>query len=161
MTHKIRIEGVRLRFAAAHFATFGGDLEPLHGHNYSVTAEIEGRLTPDSWVIDFSDAKRIVRRICERLDHKFLLQASPLLSVAHSPGELHVTFADRRYVFPTSDVAVLPIDNTTAERLAEMFAQEIAGKLQESGVANVMSITVGVEEMPGQSGWFTLTIDNS
>jgi 6-pyruvoyltetrahydropterin/6-carboxytetrahydropterin synthase len=161
MTHKIRIEGVRLRFAAAHFATFGGKLEPLHGHNYSVTAEIEGSLTPDSWVVDFSDAKRIVRQMCERLDHKLLVQTSPLLKVAYDEGDLHLRFDDRRYVIPRSDVVILPIDNTTAERLAELFAGELAARLQEVGMRNVMSITAGVEEMPGQSGWFTQSIDRA
>jgi 6-pyruvoyltetrahydropterin/6-carboxytetrahydropterin synthase len=157
MTHKIRVEGQRLRFAAAHFATFGGDLEPLHGHNYSVTAEIEGTLTADSWVIDFSDAKRIVRSLCKQLHHKLLLQAdSPHLQITTGPTECEVRFNDRRYVFPAADVIHLPIDNTTAERLAEWFAGQLAEKLSQTRVHNVMSITVGVEEMPGQSGWFTL-----
>jgi 6-pyruvoyltetrahydropterin/6-carboxytetrahydropterin synthase len=88
------------------------------------------------------------------------VQSSPLLKIAYDEAEVHIRFNERRYVVPTSDVEVLPIDNTTAERLAELFAGEIASKLQESAANNVMSITVGVEEMPGQSGSFTLATDN-
>ena len=155
-SHKIRIEHEGLLFAAAHFATYRGELEPLHGHNYRVIVEIEAPLSDDSWVADFGDVKHIVQRICDRLHHRFLLQTSPLVSVAPGEREVEVSFGERRYVFPAADVERLPIDNTTAERLAEWFTQEIVTKLPEMGISNVMSITVGVEEMPGQSGWFTL-----
>ncbi|MBV9711092.1 MAG: 6-carboxytetrahydropterin synthase, partial [Ktedonobacteraceae bacterium] len=33
---KVKIEGGYLRFSAAHFITFGGRCERLHGHNYGV-----------------------------------------------------------------------------------------------------------------------------
>ena len=48
MTYRITLEQNTLRFAAAHFATFGGDCEPLHGHNYGVTLELAGSLTRES-----------------------------------------------------------------------------------------------------------------
>ena len=38
----VTVESVRLRFAAAHMATIGGELEPLHGHNYEVRARVDG-----------------------------------------------------------------------------------------------------------------------
>ena len=41
-TFQVRVEGIQ--FDAAHFATFGGDCEPLHGHSYDVAAEVEGDL---------------------------------------------------------------------------------------------------------------------
>ena len=31
----VTVSGVRLKFASAHMATLGNELEPLHGHNYS------------------------------------------------------------------------------------------------------------------------------
>lgn len=159
MTHRITLEGGSLRFAAAHFATFGGDCEPLHGHNYAVRVEICGTLSGDSWVVDFSEGRRIVADICRELDHKFILQAdSPLLGVAKTGEECQVTFADRRYVMPLSDVAELPIDNSTAERLAEWIAGRVAAQLAALGADNVESVTVGVEEAPGQAGWFTLGV---
>jgi hypothetical protein len=42
--------------------------------------------------------------------------------------------------------------------LAEWFVGRIAVELRSRGAENVSSITVGVEEMPGQSGWFTRSL---
>ena len=42
---KVKVEGGNLRFSSAHFITFGGKCERLHGHNYGVLVEIEGTLT--------------------------------------------------------------------------------------------------------------------
>lgn len=157
MTHKITIERNKLRFSAAHFTTFGGECEPLHGHNYDLFVEIEGSLTDDSWVVDFSAAKRLVAGICDELDHKFLLPTlNTSLNVTVSGSECEITFGDRRYVMPDSDVVQLEIDNSTAERLAEWFAGRIRSGLRELGADNIVSLTVGVEEAPGQTGWFTL-----
>ena len=157
MTHRITIERNALRFAAAHFTTSGGECEPLHGHNYAVTVEIAGSLTPDSWVIDFSAAKALVRGLCKELDHKFLVPAaSTEVTATRSGGELELKWGERRYVMPEADAVSLDVDNTTAERLAEWFAGRIAAALRSRGAGNVTSVSVGVEEMPGQAGWFTL-----
>jgi 6-pyruvoyltetrahydropterin/6-carboxytetrahydropterin synthase len=157
MSHRISIERNTLQFAAAHMATFGGETEPLHGHSYDVIVQIDGALSADSWVIDFGDAKRLVRAICQELDHKLLLAVrSKAMRFEDEDGVVTIqTSTDKRYVIPKSDVAMLEIDNTTAERLAEWFAGRIASALREAGVSNVTAITVGIEEMPGQAGWFT------
>jgi 6-pyruvoyltetrahydropterin/6-carboxytetrahydropterin synthase len=150
------LERNTLRFAAAHFTTFEGQCEPLHGHNYDLFVEIEGTLTADSWVLDFTEAKRIVAGICKELDHRFLLaRESPALRISEVDGEYEIAFGKARYVLPAADVAALPIDNTTAERLAEWISARIAGELAKRGAANVERISVGVEEAPGQAGWFT------
>ena len=157
MTYSIRLERNTLRFAAAHFVTFGGRCEALHGHNYAVIVQIDGTLSDDSWVADFGDVKRFVREIIAPLDHKFLLAtANKHLAVSRSNDSYEIRFGGRRYVIPSSDVAELDIDNTTAERLAEWIASRLSALLADSGATNVMSISVGVEEMPGQAGWFTL-----
>ena len=157
MTHKITLERNKLRFSAAHFTTFGDECERLHGHNYDVLVEIDGSLTADSWVLDFGEVKRIVAGLCGELDHKFLLPLrSSALDVTSSDNECEIRFAERRYVMPQKDVVELDIDNSTAERLAEWFAQQISKALGERGAENVASVTVGVEEAPGQAGWFTI-----
>lgn len=149
----VRVEGVRLRFAAAHMATLGAKLEPLHGHNYIVAVRVDGPLTSDHWVIDFSALKRLARDACEALDHRFLLQRhSPELAIEELPDRWVVRHGERRYEFPASDVAVLPIANSTAELLAEWIARRIAAGLPGAGYADLRRIAVEVEEMPGQSG---------
>lgn len=153
---RVTVERNRLRFAAAHMATFANDLEPLHGHNYDVLVDIEGELTEESWVWDFGDLKRVVKAIADELDHKFLLQLrSPHLHIEEAETAWEVRFRDRRYVLPKCDVAALPVDNTTAERLAEWFVGRLRTELAARGAQNIRRITVGIEEMPGQAGWYT------
>ena len=155
ISRRVSVERQRLHFAAAHMATFAGACEPLHGHNYQVMVELEGELTEDSWVWDFSDLKLVTRELCEQLDHRFLLQrTSRVLSINETSESWEVSFADRRYVFPRADVAVLPIDNTTAERLAEWFAEGLRAYFETQRGALIHAISVGIEEMPGQAGWY-------
>lgn len=155
-TRVVRVERNRLRFAAAHMATFAGDCEPLHGHNYDLMVEVQGDLTGESWVIDFGLLKRLARGVCEQLDHRFLLQRqSRLLASEQRDGLWLVRFGDDRcYQFPAQDVIALPIDNSTAERLAEWIHAQIADGLRSHAVSNIVRLNVGVEEMPGQSGWY-------
>ena len=156
MGWKVRVDGTDLRFSAAHFTTFEGQCEPLHGHNYAVTVEAEGELTGDSWVIDFAKLRKMARRVCDELDHRFLLPLdSPVLEVSNGTRNWKVRFGERGWVFPEEEVVTLPIDNSTAERLAEWFAGRLAGELHAAGAGNVTAITVGIEEAPGQSGWYS------
>ncbi len=156
MEYRVRVERNRLKFAAAHFATFDGQCEPLHGHNYAVTLEVTGTLTEDAWVCDFGLLKKIGRAICDELDHKFLLQRdSKALQIEEGMSNWKIRFLERGWVFPKSDILPLPIDNTTAERLAEYFVRRVRDELRAHGAANLTSITAGVEEAPGQAGWAT------
>ena len=156
----VTVERVRLKFAAAHMATLGDEFERLHGHNYLVRARVEGDLTSDHWVIDFSALKRYVREVCDYLDHHFLLQRdSPLLEIEERESSWAVRFGGRGYVFPRSDVVALPIANTTAELLAEYIAETVVTRLREEGHANIRRIAVDVQEMPGQAGGYARDIE--
>ena len=154
----VTVQGVRLRFAAAHMATLGDDLEPLHGHNYLVRCRVDGALTSDRWVIDFSLLKEYVREACEALDHRFLLQTrSSLIDATEAEGAWTVRFKERTYRFPSSDVAALPIENTTAELLTEWIARRVDEVLRRGGHGNITRVAVAVQEMPGQSGGYART----
>ncbi len=151
----VTVEGVRLRFAAAHMAALGDDLEPLHGHNYIMRCRVEGDLTADHWVIDFSVLKRLAREACEALDHLFLLQRnSKLLEITEAAEGWTIRFGDRVYQFPASDVIALPIENSTAELLAEWICERVIAGLDAGEHDNIRRVGVDVEEMPGQSGGY-------
>lgn len=149
-TFKVRVEGIG--FVAAHFATFEGECEPLHGHNYAVAAELEGTLSEDAWVVDFNDVKSILRAFCDELDHRFLLQRrSRVLEIDSSDTAWKVRTPGRvGYVLPMTDVVALEIDNTTSERLAEWLSTRLWEALRERGASNVGSLTVEVWEGPDQ-----------
>ena len=152
---KVKIEGGNLRFSSAHFITYGGKCERLHGHNYGVLVEIEGTLNEDNLVFDFTVLKRLTREICQKLNHRFLLPLhNPHLQLAATPEAWEIQFQDKRYVFPRSDVVELPIDNSTAERIAEYICRELRVMLGQYNISHLHTIMVGVEEAPTQMAYF-------
>ena len=163
MSHKVTVERNRLKFAAGHFATFADELEPIHGHNYAVFVEVEGPLTDESWVVDFSLLKRLAREVCEGLDHKFLLQMdSRVLTIQESDTHFEIQYkATLPYRLPKPDVAALPIDNTTAERLSQYIAGALRSRLALEAPPGLFRLRLGVEEMPGQAGWFETDLSDA
>jgi 6-pyruvoyltetrahydropterin/6-carboxytetrahydropterin synthase len=149
-TFKVRVTNER--FVAGHMATFSGNCERLHGHNYEVAAEVEGELTNDSWVVDFVALKKMLRAIIDEIDHRFMLQAdSRVLDITQTDAAWQIkTPAGAVYVLPREDVIPLPIDNTTAERLAEWFSNRVWQSLMHRRPANVRCLTIEVSEGPDQ-----------
>jgi 6-pyruvoyltetrahydropterin/6-carboxytetrahydropterin synthase len=66
--------------------------------------------------------------------------------------EVRVLHGGHTYVFPRRDVVLLPVENTTAEMLAEYLAGLLVEELGER--SNLAAIVVEVEESPGQSATF-------
>lgn len=145
-----------LTFSAAHFLTIPNHkCESLHGHNYVVTVLVEGAVDrATGFVVDFAAVKRILRPAIDRLDHRVLIPGANPAVVIRTDGE--ATVIDyrgvRRFQFPTSHVAVVPVSDTTAELLAEHLAHAVRDGLAAEGLPGLTSILVDVEESPGQSG---------
>jgi 6-pyruvoyl tetrahydropterin synthase/QueD family protein len=152
---KVKVEGGNLRFCSAHFITFGGKCERLHGHNYGVLVELEGTLGEDQLVFDFTILKQLTREICHRLNHRFLLPMhNTHLHLTEQADAWEIRFGEKRYVFPRVDVVELPIDNSTAERLAEYICNELRRELAVYKTTNLHTILVGVEEAPTQMAYY-------
>src|SRR5690349_12974351 len=82
-------------FASAHFITFAGHrCESLHGHNYRVGATVEGALDPESWyVFDFTTLKRLLKELCDEIDHRVLLPLeNPKLTIAAEGESIAVAY---------------------------------------------------------------------
>src|SRR5947209_9670133 len=155
VSRKVKVEGGNLKFSAAHFITFGGKCERLHGHNYGVLVEMEGTLNEDKLIFDFTIIKKLTREICQRLNHRFLLPMhNPHIQLGELANEWEVLFGEKRYVFPRADVVELPIDNSTAERLAEYICGELRVALATYNTANLHFIMVGVAEAPTQIAYY-------
>ena len=151
-----------LVFASAHFITFAGHrCESLHGHNYRVGVTLEGALDEESWyVFDFGALKKIMRRLCDAIDHKVLLPLSnPKLQIGHDGDAVTVAYEGRpRYVFPERDCALLPVPNTTVEMLAEYLTAQLRGELEAAGARGLTAIELEVEENFGQSAFHRLRL---
>ena len=163
MTWKIVIAGGNLSFSAAHFITLDGTYEPLHGHNYGVSAELAGDdLTTDSYLLDFGVVKAMLRGFISEVNHRFLLPLhNPYIQLARSADEAEWTIHlndGARFVLPAASVVALPFDNATAERLAEWFAGRLRADLAARGIGNVRRIMVGVAETEMQTAYCTLDL---
>jgi 6-pyruvoyltetrahydropterin/6-carboxytetrahydropterin synthase len=152
---RVRIEKDYTVFCAGHFITYDGhECEPLHGHNYRAAAALEGPLDENAYVFDFTRLKRAVRAVVDRLDHRMLLPTkSALIRITQSGAEVQAAYRDKRYVFPASDVVLLPISNTTAEMLAWWIAQELKRSLGTLP-PGVTALEVEVDESSGQRAFY-------
>ena len=119
-------------------------------------------MTSDSWVIDFHELKALLRQAASEVEHKFILQCrSSVLEIEELASGWRIrTPAGLEYVFPTADVAALPIENTTAECLARWFCTRVWGSLKRHAESKVHAIFVEVWEGPGQKAGFRLTSDS-
>ncbi len=158
MSFQVSLEKQSLIFSAAHFITFAernGQVicEALHGHNYRVAATVEGELDAHACVIDFIWLRDTIKAITAELDHHVLLATRhPSIMIDDDGAEIIARFESRRWVFPREDVRLLPIDNTTAERLAEHIGVRLIEAMKASGFSldSFNLISVGVDENEGQ-----------
>ena len=143
-----------LDFAAAHFITYKGNCERLHGHNYQVQVEVVGELSSDGYVFDFVELKQIIADECAHLDHRVLLQTeNPQILVTQRGESIEARYQERFYCFPAADVVLLPITNTTAELLAHYLAERIVVQLQQRVTTKIAAVGVWVSESVGQRAY--------
>ena len=144
-----------LVFASAHFITFAGHrCEGLHGHNYRARVTLEGALNEESWfVFDFVELKRVMRRLCDEIDHLVLLPLESDRVGVREEGENVLVSVDGkpRYQFPRRDCALLPSPNTTVEMLAQLLIERLRVELDNAGAKGLTAIEMEVEENFGQS----------
>ncbi|MGQ0703720.1 MAG: hypothetical protein ACT4PM_11370, partial [Gemmatimonadales bacterium] len=77
----------------------------------------------------------------------------PKLKLQDAGDRLVVEYlGTRQFVFPRSNCALLPVTNTTAERIAEYLAGRIRRDLAGQNL-RLDAIEVEIEESPGQSGY--------
>lgn len=152
--YSIKVYKQYFNFAASHFLIFkDGSREPLHGHNYRVMVKGEAFELESDMVFDFLDIKPIVREVCDSLDHKLLLpEQNDLLKIKLREANYEITPPDGSFFsIPKQDVLLLPLSNTSAERLAIHLAGEIHRLIRERYNFNFPKLEIEVEETPGQS----------
>jgi len=149
----IHVAKENLKFSAAHFIAYPGFREPLHGHNYQVGIRLEGRLTSTGYVLDFGLIKKLTRQIVERLDERTIIPSqSDCLTISQQNGQVAVTYEGDCFVFPASDVALLPIAHSSAEELARFIWTELHDELvRHDALGDVSAMEVSVAEGPGQT----------
>jgi dihydroneopterin triphosphate aldolase (PTPS-III) / 6-pyruvoyltetrahydropterin synthase len=159
----IHVAKENLKFSSAHFIAYPGFREPLHGHNYQIGVRVEGRLGDTGYVLDFGLIKRLAKEIADRLDERTIIPAlSDCLKIDQSDGQLLVEYENDRFVFPMSDVALLPIMHSSAEELAQFVWSELRAALHaRDALADIVSLEISVAEGPGQAAIFRREIDTA
>ena len=157
--YSINVYKQYFNFACSHFLIFeNGTREPLHGHNYRVQFKGHAPKLKQDMVFDFLEIKPIIREICNELDHKVLIpKEHPTLKIEEDHTNFRLLPPDGSvFSIPKSDVYLLPISNTSAERLAMYLSLRIKEKVLAKYGFEFSEMEVEVEETPGQSAVYTL-----
>lgn len=135
-----------------------GTREPLHGHNYRVLVKGNAPSLKNDMVFDFLDIKPIVREICDSLDHKLLIPTlNAHIQIKEVENNIQIETADKSFFsIPKTDVLLLPIENTSAERFAIYIAEQIQMKTLQIFRFEFLELEIEVEETPGQSAIYIL-----
>ena len=159
---RVQVSKDYLVFASAHFITFRGhQCETLHGHNYRVGVAVEGAVDAEAFfVLDFSVLKQITRRFVDEIDHKVLLPTQNPKLAYHEEGDRLLVdyFGQPTYVFPRRDCALLPIQNSTAEMLAQYLGGRVRDELNRGGYTHLTLLELEVEENYGQAATYRETL---
>ena len=154
LNYSIKVYKQYFNFASSHFLIFDdGTREPLHGHNYRVMLKGEVSELNSDMVFDFLDIKPIVREVCDSLDHKLMIpKLNPQLKIFEEDKNLVIIPpCESKFSIPKEDVLLLPILNTSAERLAIYLCDEIRRLTLERFNFRFAHLEIEVEETPGQS----------
>ncbi|MFL6622080.1 MAG: 6-pyruvoyl trahydropterin synthase family protein [Sulfurifustis sp.] len=157
------IEPAELHFNAAHFITYAGICENLHGHNFHVRLRVHGDNTADAFVVDFVELTQLAREVCATLHDRVLLPGqSREVRLTRGEGWIEVNVYDKRFVLPEQNCAVLPVANTTAEMSAWHMGAELLRALgARERLGNIAEIEVAVEEADRQWGVCRRTLRDS
>lgn len=141
-TGSIFIEDPSLAFDYAHILPLVEKCSVLHGHTSTVMVEIIGSMK-DNLVIDFGDAKRIIKEALGAIDHKFFINKKYL----QREDDLHyyVAFEGPRGYFnlqvPKSTTYLL-----SGEATVENLSSEIIRLLAPRMPSNVQALGVYIYE---------------
>jgi 6-pyruvoyltetrahydropterin/6-carboxytetrahydropterin synthase len=113
---------VQAEFSAAHAIRIGATLEPVHGHNWHITATIAGpSLDRNGLLLDFHLVEAHLREIAALYDNANLNELEPFRSTL----------------------------NPTAENVARHIADELARRLEDRLPPGAAITSVRITEAPG------------
>ncbi|MBC8188197.1 MAG: 6-carboxytetrahydropterin synthase, partial [Proteobacteria bacterium] len=102
--------------------------------------------------------------LCNSLDERWILPGEhPELDVkARDDGHTEVTYRECRYLVPSDEILVLPLNNTSAENLATWIGRELVQRIgQEFGRTQIQKLRLSVSETPGQWGVYHYSDDDT
>ncbi len=153
-TAELSIDGWRqgIRFAASHIVPHHPKCGHLHGHTYAVSCKLEGSVPEDGMILDFGIVKDEIRRLCEDLDHSWMLPRDPDAGeIILEEERVIYEVGSKTYDVPAADVTFVDIPVCTAEFLANMFADRLMKQVEFP--ATVERVEIGIDEGHGKGAW--------
>jgi 6-pyruvoyltetrahydropterin/6-carboxytetrahydropterin synthase len=141
-TGSIFIEDPTLAFDYAHILPLVEKCSVLHGHTSTVMVEIIGRMK-DNLVVDFGEAKRIIKETLNAIDHKFFINKKYLRM--EDDVHYYVSFEGPKGYFSLQ----LPKSTTymlSGEATVESLSSEIIKLLAPKMPQNVEALGVYIYE---------------
>ncbi len=154
-THHLVIGKEQHKFSAAHMTVFSdGTKEPLHGHNYQVVVSIELASVKFESFFDLGIVKKIVASLCSQWDNRLLLASgNPYFRIVrHDSKEIEFILSGKRYVVPSDEIALLPVDNIAVEPLAMLFLELFSAEIRDPKANLIRGLEVTITESAGQGG---------
>lgn len=160
----LHIRKDHLKFSTAHMTVFpDGSKERLHGHNYQVELVVELAEPPTlTQMLSYDVFKQALRIVCHAWDEKVLIAGeNPWLEPLNGEeGEYAFRICGKRYVLPADEVAVLAVDNITAENLARLLCEQFWERLTcDSSIAwreQVVAVSLRIDEAQGQGATYAV-----
>jgi 6-pyruvoyltetrahydropterin/6-carboxytetrahydropterin synthase len=114
-------------------------------------------------VFDFVELKRIMKRLCDEIDHLVLLPLeSDRVKVFEEGDNVRVDVDGKpRYLFPRRDCSLLPIPNTTVEMLARWLTSRLKETIGPEATKPLTAIEMEVEENFGQTAVYRETLQRT
>lgn len=128
----VAIDKIAAHFSASH-ALISDDIEEgLHGHNYQVGIEIEGKPDSDDIIIDFLYLDKMLNNLLSEWDHYVLLPSNnPNMEINIRENNLDIEYGIRFYSIPNEEVKVLDCTNVTTEALTRLLGEKVQNQLKK------------------------------
>ena len=156
MSYRVSFFKDRQKFSAAHFTLFDdGEVERLHGHNYTVNVVFEGSQLDRGLLFPFHQVKPVIKHLCDTWDEYVLIpNASDWVDVDEHESQVEVRLKTPKvrklYSFPVEDVRILPCDNVSCENLTRLFLDRLIVNLDQEDI-RIDGIEVSISESAGQT----------
>jgi 6-pyruvoyl-tetrahydropterin synthase len=147
----IEIAGPNYHFCACHFIAAAHLTEPLHGHNFMVRLRGTFQKLEEGLGPDFDQVAAALQATLRPFQQKILLaQHNPYYQVLVQGHEVEVRFKAeaRRYLFPTAEVKLLPLENVSTEGLAQLLHQQFLAQWPQD---TFLKCAIHLAEAPGMA----------
>jgi 6-pyruvoyltetrahydropterin/6-carboxytetrahydropterin synthase len=135
---------VEASFDYAHFLPGNEKCFPLHGHTSVAKLELKGEVDKCGMIIDYSEAKRLLREVLSKIDHKMVA------SEAYSTREgqtLVVKYRNFCFRLPIEHVFLIRGEGTSeniTRRLIEMMIDKVPNNVTRIGLTVTEGLGKGV-----------------